>query len=232
MVHFRRDLVELSFSSMDTIPEQFRIFVEELLKIQEGNIDPIAFNKHKKDVNTLLASWIELASGMLFERKLFHFQEDFERYANALHQEIRKLEKFKNKEKQIPKIQLKTKKILEVLMQYQKKPIIELFKETLNDEKIIKKEFEERKKRQKKLEEKQGNIKKQDPWKEVKKRLNITKAFEELVLFEDDLLERRAKEEELMKELYTMDSNGELIPKSYLKMEIPIDPNLDPHYRK
>lgn len=99
-MEYRKDLVSLTFMSIDKLPLPLLYFLQELRRIEEGEINPISFNKRKKDAHKLINNWIDLAGGLMFERYLFEFEDEFSRFSQKLYTEILSFEKKFNEKKQ------------------------------------------------------------------------------------------------------------------------------------
>lgn len=208
--------VEVNFLGRDELPPQFKNFLLELQKIAEGEIDIVAFNKRKKEAQSLLANWIELSGGLLFSKYLFEFEEEFIKFSENLYKGIYAFEK-KKSEKRLREIKINSLVFLRQINQLP--PINHIFYLTLEAElKILERFFEE------------PNLcleiekPKKNHWNVAKSILGIDQEFEEKVKFEDEDILRREKDEKLFKELYVIDSNGESVPKSFTKLQIPLDP--------
>lgn len=214
MTNFRKDLVILTFSSIDTIPETFRVFIEELQRIQEGNIDPIAFNKRKKQVNELLASWIELSGGMMFSRLLFEFQEEFYSFSESLYRDILTLEK-RQSEKQKKQIKNKVQKYFVKLSRFNR-PLSEVFMISLCFEAEIAEKFVGK------------VVPKKDSWNKTKEIFGIDSKFEKYVEESDKEIEDWRNFMQFMNEKYVMTPNGPLLRSQFKELIAPIEK----HYKR
>lgn len=206
------DSVNPILISMETIPKPFVYFLQELQKIEGGNIDPVSFNKRKKNAQKLLDNWIEMAGGLMFQKYLFEFQTEFELFSENLYRDIRIFQK-KNNQNQQKKIQRSARKFLRKIKELP--PPAEIFKTCTCHEKILFDLLQPNKVQ---------NYNNSQNWNNAKKALGITEEFELSVKIDDILAERRESDEKLHKELYVIDSNGESVPKAFLKEQIHIDP--------
>lgn len=200
---YRKDLVSLTFLSMDTLPKTFLSYLKELQKIKEGDINPVRFNRCKKDAQKLLSSWIDMAGGLMFERYLFEFQQEFDCFSENLHRDILSLQKKFNQKKQ-KKIKIAAKQFLNKIKEIPE--LSEVFVICLIHEEDVVKKFIPSK-----PDSKVG-------WNTTKNILGITPEFEQTVALNDFLEEERIKNEKILQELYIQTPYGP-VSKSLLKSQ-------------
>lgn len=200
---YRRDLVFETFASMDALPQPLLNYLQELQKIQGGNINSVRFNKCKKDAQKLLSSWIDMAGGLMFERYLFEFQVEFDLFSEKLYKDIIALQKKFDQKKQ-KKVEAAARRFLRKVKDL---PVpSEIFVICFIHEEDLVSNFVP---------------KKPDPkqqWNVVKDILGITPEFEESVVLDDLLEKERVSNEKVLQDLYINTPYGP-VSKSFLKKQ-------------